>query len=64
MSKYLLITCYECNIRVSVHDSYQDVEDELKSLRFDEGSISEIMIGDTFNDLDDRGYVKVQRIDL
>lgn len=64
MSKYLLITCYECEIGVSVHDSYHDVEEELKKLSFDEGSISEIMIGDTFNDWDDRGYVKVQRIDV
>ena len=64
MSKYLLITCYECGIDASVHDSYHDVEEELKKLGFDAGSISEIMIGDTFNDWDDCGYVKVQRIDV
>lgn len=64
MSKYLLITCYECEISVGTYNSYHDVEDELRKLSFDDEAISEIMIGDTFNDWDDNGQVKVQRIDV
>ena len=64
MSKYLLITCYECEISVGIHNSYHDVEDELRKLSFDDETISKIMIGDTFNDWEDHGQVKVQRIDV
>ena len=63
-SKYLLILCYECEISVSVHNSYTEVEDELRSLSFDDKAVSEIMLGDTYNDWDDHGQVKVERIEL
>lgn len=64
ISKHLLVMCYECEISTSIHDTYEDVKDELESHGFDAGSISEIMCGYTFNDWDDHGYVKVTRIDL
>ena len=63
-SKYLLIMCYECEISVSVHNSYHEVEVELESLSFNKETIDEILIGDTYNDWDDHGQVKVQRIEL
>ena len=63
-SKYLLIMCYECEISVSVHNSYHEVEVKLESLSFNKDTIDEILIGDTYNDLDDHGQVKVQRIEL
>ena len=63
-SKYLLIMCYECEISVSVHNSYHEVEVELESLSFNKETIDEILIGDTYNDCDDHGQVKVQRIEL
>ena len=63
-SKYLLIMCYECEIMVSVHNSYHEVEAELESLSFNKETIDEILIGDTYNDWDDHGQVKVQRIDV
>ena len=63
-SKYLLITCYECEISVSVHNSYHEVEAELESLSFNKEAIDEILIGDTYNDWIDHGQVKVQRIDV
>ena len=63
-SKYLLIMCYECEICVSVHNSYHEVEFELESLSFNKEAIAEILIGDTYNDWIDHGQVKVQRIDV
>ena len=63
-SKYLLIMCYECEISVSVHNSYHEVEVELVSLSFNKETIDEILIGDTYNDWVDHGQVKVQRIDV
>ena len=63
-SKYLLITCYECEISVSVHNSYHEVEVELESLSFNKEAIDEILIGGTYNDWIDHGQVKVQRIEL
>ena len=63
-SKYLLIMCYECEISVSVHNSYHEVEAKLESLSFNKDTIDEILIGDTYNDWDDHGQVKVQRIDV
>ncbi len=63
-SKYLLIMCYECEISVSVHNSYHEVEVELESLSFNKETIAEILIGGTYNDCDDHGQVKVQRIDV
>ena len=63
-SKYLLIMCYECEISVSVHNSYHEVEAKLESLSFNKETIDEILIGDTYNDWDDGGQVKVQRIEL
>ena len=63
-SKYLLIMCYECEISVSVHNSYHEVEVELESLSFNKEAIDEILIGDTYNDWIDHGQVKVQRIEL
>ena len=63
-SKYLLIMCYECEISVSVHNSYHEVEVELESLSFNKETIDEILIGDTYSDWDDHGQVKVQRIEL
>lgn len=63
-SKYLLIMCYECEISVSVHNSYHEVEAKLESLSFNKETIDEILIGDTYNDWDDHGQVKVQRIEL
>ena len=63
-SKYLLIMCYECEIGVSVHNSYHEVEVELESLSFNKETIAEILIGGTYNDCDDHGQVKVQRIDV
>ena len=63
-SKYLLIMCYECEISVSVHNSYHEVEAKLESLSFNKETIDEILIGDTYNDWDDHGQVKVQRIDV
>ena len=63
-SKYLLIMCYECEISVSVHNSYHEVEAKLVSLSFNKETIDEILIGDTYNDWDDCGQVKVQRIEL
>ena len=63
-SKYLLITCYECEISVSVHNSHHEAEAELESLSFNKEAIDEILIGDTYNDWIDHGQVKVQRIDV
>lgn len=63
-SKYLLIMCYECEISVSVHDTYDEVFRELECLCFSCDEIDKILIGDTYNDWDDHGYVKVQRIDV
>ena len=63
-SKYLLIMCYECEISVSMHNSYHEVEAELESLSFNKEAIAEILIGDTYNDWVDHGQVKVQRIDV
>jgi len=63
-SKYLLIMCYECEISVSVHNSYHEVEAKLESLSFNKETIDEILIGDTYNDWDVHGQVKVQRIEL
>ena len=63
-SKYLLIMCYECEISVSVHNSCHEIEDELERLSFNKEEIDKILIGDTYNDWDDRGQVKVQRIDV
>ena len=63
-SKYVLIMCYECEISVSVHNSYHEVEAKLESLSFNKETIDEILIGDTYNDWDDHGQVKVQRIEL
>ena len=63
-SKYLLIMCYECEISVSVHNSYHEVEVELESLSFNKEAIAEILIGGTYSDWDDHGQVKVQRIDV
>ena len=63
-SKYLLIMCYECEISVSVHNSYHEVEVELESLSFNKETIVEILIGGTYNDCDDHGQVKVQCIDV
>ena len=63
-SKHLLIMCYECEISVSVHNSYHEVEAELESLSFNKETIAEILIGGTYNDCDDHGQVKVQRIDV
>ena len=63
-SKYLLIMCYECEISVSVHNSYYEVEAELESLSFNKATIDEIMVGNTYNDWEDRGQVKIQRIDV
>ena len=63
-SKYLLIMCYKCEIRVSVHNSYHEVEVELESLSFNKETIAEILIGGTYNDCDEHGQVKVQRIEL
>ena len=63
-SKHLLIKCYECEISVSVHNSYHEVEAELESLSFNKEAIDEILIGDTYNDWIDNGQVKVQRIEL
>ena len=63
-SKYLLIMCYECEISVSVHNSYYEVEVELESFSFNKETIAEILIGGTYNDCDDHGQVKVQRIDV
>ena len=63
-SKYLLIMCYECEISVSVHNSYHEVEVALESLSFNKEAIAEIIIGGTYNDRDDHGQVKVQRIDV
>ena len=63
-SKYLLIMCYECEISVSVHNSYHEVEFELESLSFNKEAIAEILIGDTYNDWIESGQVKVQRIEL
>ena len=63
-SKYLLIMCYECEISVSVHNSYHEVEVELESLSFNKETIAEILIGGTYNDCDEHGQVKVQRIDV
>ena len=63
-SKYLLIMCYGCEISVSVHNSYHEVEAKLESLSFNKDTIDEILIGDTYNDCDDHGQVKVQRIDV
>ena len=56
--------CYECEIGVSVHNSYHEVEVELESLSFNKETIAEILIGGTYNDCDDHGQVKVQRIDV
>ena len=56
--------CYECEISVSVHNSYHEVEVELESLSFNKEAIDEILIGDTYNDWIDHGQVKVQRIDV
>ncbi len=42
--------CYECEISVSVHNSYHEVEAELESLSFNKETIDEILIGDTYND--------------
>ena len=56
--------CYECEISVSVHNSYHEVEVELESLSFNKETIAEILIGGTYNDCDDHGQVKVQRIDV
>ena len=56
--------CYECEISVSVHNSYHEVEVELESLSFNKEAIDEILIGDTYNDWIDHGQVKVQRIEL
>ena len=63
-SKYLLIMCYECEISVSVHNSYHEVEAELESLSFNKEAIAEILIGDTYNDWVDGGQVKVQRVEF
>lgn len=63
-SKYLLIMCYECEICVSVHNSYHEIEDELERFSFNKEEIDKILIGDTYNDWDDHGQVKVQRIDV
>ena len=63
-SKYLLIMCYECEIIVSVHNSHREVEAELVSLSFNKETIDEILIEGTYNDWDDHGQVKVQRIDV
>ena len=63
-SKYLLICCYDCEINVSVHNSYHDVEEELRNLSFDEDTVQEILIGDTYTDWEEAGYVKVQRIEV
>ena len=63
-SKYLLIMCYECEISVSVHNSYHEIEDELERFSFNKEAIAEILIGDTYNDWIDHGQVKVQRIEL
>lgn len=56
--------CYECEISVSVHNSYAEVEGKLRSLSFDDEAVSEIMVGDTYNDWCDHGQVKVERIEL
>ena len=56
--------CYECEISVSVHNSYHEVEAKLESLSFNKETIDEILIGDTYNDWIDHGQVKVQRIEL
>ena len=64
MNRYLLITCYECEISTYILESYKDVENELKKLSFDDETISKIMTGDTFNDWDECGQVKVQRINV
>ena len=63
-SKYLLIMCYECEISVSVHNSYHEVEAELESLSFNKEAIAEILTGDTYNDWVDGGQVKVQRVEF
>ena len=63
-SKYLLIMCYECEICVSVHNSHHEVEVKLESLSFNKEAIAEILVGDTYNDWEDHGQVKVQRIEL
>ena len=63
-SKYLLIMCYECEISVSVHNSYHEVEAKLESLSFNKETIDEILIGDTYNDWIDHGQVKVQCIEV
>ena len=63
-SKYILVMRYGCEINVSVHSSYHDVEDKLHKFSFDEDAVQEILIGGTYTDWDDCGYVKVQRIDL
>ena len=62
-SKYLLICCYECEISVSLHNSYHDVEEELRRFSFNEDTIQEILIGDTYTDWEESGYIKVQRIE-
>ena len=56
--------CYECEISVSVHNSYHEVEAKLESLSFNKEAIDEILIGDTYNDWIDHGQVKVQRIEV
>ena len=56
--------CYECEISVSVHNSYHEVEVELESLSFNKETIAEILIGGTYNDCDEHGQVKVQRVEL
>ena len=63
-SKYLLIMCYECEISVSVHSTEEEVKTTLEKFNFCEKEIDKIMYGDTYNDLDDHGQVKVQRIDV
>lgn len=63
-SKYIIAWFYDGDITVDIYDTYQDVVSHLNDVGYDEDQVNEILIGDTWYDVNNYDFVKVQRVDV